>query len=161
MSRRSTSLNNITGTAITREIDSKYDNVKIVADSITQVENVSDSITAGDLIGANAIAGMTAAQGAEGTQPSWNSLTGVLTIPKGDTGSTGVSVTGVTRTIGTGLPGATDTFTVTFSNATTSTYQVTNGSNGTNGTNGMSPDVAFSVDINGNLQYEVIGWIAV
>lgn len=44
---------------------------------------------------------------------------------KGDTGNTGTSITSVTKT---GTSGLVDTYTITFSNGTTTTFQVTNGS---------------------------------
>lgn len=50
---RSTSLNRTTDVAITREIDSKYDKVKTVADSISNVEAVSGSITNVNLVGSD------------------------------------------------------------------------------------------------------------
>lgn len=49
MSRRGTSLNNKTGTAITREIDSKYDNVKVVAANISVIEAIATAIEDGTL----------------------------------------------------------------------------------------------------------------
>ena len=59
--------------------------------------------------------------------------------PKGDTGDTGPpgtpgddgrSITSIIRTSGTGAPGTYDTFTITYSDSTTSTFQVWNGANG-------------------------------
>lgn len=47
MPRRSTSLNQYTSTAITREIDSKYDYVKTVADNIEGVEAIAAAIVDG------------------------------------------------------------------------------------------------------------------
>lgn len=44
---------------------------------------------------------------------------------KGDTGNTGTSITSVTKT---GTSGLVDTYTITFSNGTTTTFNVTNGS---------------------------------
>ena len=55
---------------------------------------------------------------------------------QGPTGPQGRSVTSIARTAGNGAPGTIDTFTITYSDATTSTFTVYNGSNGTNGTNG-------------------------
>ena len=58
------------------------------------------------------------------------------TGPKGDTGDTGpkgdtgTSITSVTRTSGNGAPGTTDTYTITFSDTSNSTFQVYNGANG-------------------------------
>lgn len=57
---------------------------------------------------------------------------------QGETGPTGpqwVGITSVIRTAGTGSPWTFDTYTITFSNATTTTFQVWNGSNGTGNMN--------------------------
>lgn len=51
----------------------------------------------------------------------------------GQTGATGKGITSITKTATNGLV---DTYTITYSDSTTSTFEVTNGSNGTNGTNG-------------------------
>jgi Collagen triple helix repeat (20 copies) len=68
--------------------------------------------------------------------------------PKGDTGDTGpTGATGATgpagrgiatiaRTSGTGAPGTTDTYTITYSDATTSTFTVYNGADGSGGGGG-------------------------
>jgi hypothetical protein len=45
-----------------------------------------------------------------------------------------VGISSITRTSGTGAPGTTDTYTITFTNATTTTFTVYNGANGLNGT---------------------------
>ncbi|MGL4680852.1 MAG: collagen-like triple helix repeat-containing protein, partial [Plesiomonas shigelloides] len=53
---------------------------------------------------------------------------------KGDTGNTGATGNGiasVVRTSGTGAPGTTDTYTITFTDSTTTTFGVYNGANGT------------------------------
>jgi|GEM_PF-5511362 len=47
------------------------------------------------------------------------------------TGTPGRGITSVNRTSGTGAPGTTDTYTITYSDSTTSTFQVYNGANGT------------------------------
>lgn len=57
---------------------------------------------------------------------------------QGETGPTGpqwVSVSSIVRTSWTGSPWTFDTYTITFSNATTTTFQVWNGSNGTGNMN--------------------------
>jgi len=90
--------------------------------------------------GATGATGATGPQGPQGIQG--------IQGPKGDTGDTGpqgpagptgatgatgpqgVSISTVTRTSGTGAPGTTDTYTITYSNGTTSTFQVYNGANG-------------------------------
>ena len=65
---------------------------------------------------------------------------------KGDTGAPGRGITTVTRTSGTGAPGTTDTYTITYSDSTTSTFTVYNGANGTNGT---SPNAFTNIAVSG------------
>ena len=50
---------------------------------------------------------------------------------RGATGATGNGITSIVRTSGTGAAGTTDTYTITFTNGTTTTFQVYNGANGT------------------------------
>ena len=63
MSTRASSLTGNSSVAINREIDSKYDNVKLVAEHIGEVEAVSEAITSGALGAANSIAGSVLAVG--------------------------------------------------------------------------------------------------
>jgi hypothetical protein len=51
-------------------------------------------------------------------------------------GFPGRGIVSVVRTSGDGSPGTTDTYTVTYTDATTTTFLVRHGANGTNGTNG-------------------------
>lgn len=53
-----------------------------------------------------------------------------LVGPKGDPGN---SIQSITRTAGTGAPGTTDTYTITYTDNTTSTFSVYNGKDGSNG----------------------------
>jgi len=74
--------------------------------------------------------GTTASATITGTSPS---QTLNLVLPKGDTGPTGNGISNITRTSGNGAAGTTDTFTITYTNGSTTTFQVYNGTNGTNG----------------------------
>jgi len=80
------------------------------------------------------------------------------TLPSAPAGS-GLST--ITRTAGTGLAGSTDTYTITYTDGTTSTYTVVNGangaagSNGTNGTNGIiikSNNITVDTPVSGAFQ---------
>lgn len=62
-------------------------------------------------------------KGADGTNGT-NGLNGA-------DGADGRGIVSVVRTSGTGAPGTADTYTITYTDATTSTYQVWNGTNGT------------------------------
>ena len=54
--------------------------------------------------------------------------------PAGQNGQDGLSVVSIEKT---GTEGLVDTYTITYSDNTTSTFTITNGANGTNGTNGQ------------------------
>jgi hypothetical protein len=53
-------------------------------------------------------------------------------------GAAGKGITSIARTSGTGAAGTTDTYTIAFSDSTTTTFNVVNGSNGSAGSNGLS-----------------------
>ena len=55
---------------------------------------------------------------------------------KGNKGDNGVGVVSIARTSGNGAAGTTDTYTINYTNNTSSTYQVVNGANGSPGANG-------------------------
>jgi len=58
-------------------------------------------------------------------------------VPLSDlTGPTGVGITSVVRTSGTGAAGTTDTYTITFDDASTTTFDVLNGADGADGADG-------------------------
>lgn len=164
MPRRSTSLNNTTGTAITREIDSKYDNVKIVADNIADIDAIVAAINDGSFGDATAVINMVVATGAEGSSATWDGTT--LTIPKGDTGDD-LTLVGIVNN-GNG------TMTLTFSDGTVHTtedltgdtgaqgiqgdtgVQGNAGSAGIPGTNGYTPTIVFSYnETTGDLEYTI------
>lgn len=60
----------------------------------------------------------------------------------------GVGITSIARTSGTGSPGSTDTYTITYSNSTTSTFTVYNGTNGA-GSNVVVQDEGGTLATNG------------
>ena len=85
-----------------------------------------------DLKGDTGATGATGPQGERGLQGE-RGETGAKG-DKGDTGNTGATGNGiasVARTSGTGAPGTTDTYTITFTDSTTTTFGVYNGANGT------------------------------
>lgn len=88
MSRRSTTLNNITGTAITREIDSKYDVIKAVSNYLAEIELLStmDLEELATLVSEINFVGVTAVSGSE---VSWDPITKILTVPSGSIGPEG------------------------------------------------------------------------
>ena len=80
-------------------------------------------------------------QGIQGIQGA-TGATGA-TGPKGDTGDTGNGIDNIVRTSGDGSPGTTDTYTITYTDATTDTFTVYNGANGEGA--GSVTSVAMSV----------------
>ena len=56
---------------------------------------------------------------------------------KGDPGSTGATGNGIASIVKTSTSGLVDTYTITFTNGTSTTFQVTNGQNGQPGANGQ------------------------
>lgn len=65
----------------------------------------------------------------------------------GTNGTNGATGNGIATVIKTSTVGLVDTYTITFTNASTTTFTVTNGANGTNGTNGTNGN-----DYTANLQ---------
>lgn len=68
-------------------------------------------------------------------------VTGAKTTLKGETGltgETGATGKGITSITKTGTVGLVDTYTITYSDSSTSTFDVTNGEDGANGTNGTN-----------------------
>lgn len=61
-----------------------------------------------------------------------------LLVAKGETGSDGRGIVSVEKT---GTSGKVDTYTITYTDETTSTFTVTNGTNGTNGSDGLTPEI--------------------
>lgn len=82
------------------------------------------------LVGPQGLTGDTGPQGVQG--------------PQGLTGANGRGIDSVVRTAGTGAHGTTDTYTITYSDATTSTFQVYNGADG----NGAGDMLATTYDTN-------------
>lgn len=155
MSKRASSLQATNTLAINREIDSKYDAVLAVKDKLTEIEKVAgldiDQILA-DLEAAQDFTGISVVAG---DVAHWDPINKVITVPtvKGDTGATGAKgdqgAQGPIGPIGArGLAGA----------AGTNGRDGLNGANGSNGLNGMVPVLEFSIDADGDLAYEVIGY---
>ena len=85
------------------------------------------------------------------TFPVYNGKDGAAGA-KGDTGATGAKgadgrgIVSIERTSGNGAAGTVDTYTITYSDATTSTFPVRNGTNGTNGTDGADGRGIVSIE---------------
>lgn len=64
----------------------------------------------------------------------------MLVVEKGDQGPAGSSIQKIERTSGNGAPGTTDTYTITLTDGSTTTFQVYNGKDGT-GSGDMSKNI--------------------
>lgn len=64
----------------------------------------------------------------------------LLGIPRGEVGATGANIASITKTSGNGAPGTIDTYTVTLTDGSTSTFEVYNGKDG-QGSGDMSKSV--------------------
>ena len=128
MPRRATSLSNISDLAIAREIDSKYDAVKAVSLKLNEIELITEMDIDGLISQLNEALDFTGIIVVAGAEASWNPTTKVLTVP---------TLQGIQGIQGeTGLNGV-------------------DGTDGADGTDGLTPEVEFSVDVHGNLQYEI------
>ena len=128
MPRRATSLSNISHLAIAREIDSKYYAVKAVSLKLNEIELITKMDIDGLISQLNEALDFTSVIVVAGAEASWNPTTKVLTVP---------TLQGIQGIQGeTGLNGV-------------------DGTDGTNGTNGLTSEIEFSVDMHGNLQYEI------
>lgn len=83
-----------------------------------------------------------------------------ITIPGGKQGLDGRGIQSISRTDGNGAPGAADTYTIVYTDETTSTFTVTNGKDGEDGEDGASFWIAtFPIDwpINQLAECEISG----
>jgi hypothetical protein len=159
MGRRSTSLNNYTGTAITREIDSKYDVIKEVSGYLGSIEAIAQEDIAGLIAALDEAKDFSGITVVSGEIAGWDPVGKVLTVVKGDDGVDGLD--GVDGTDGksayevavdNGFAGSESAWLDTLKGATGAP-----GVSGIAGTNGLTPVVEFTYDeATGNLQYEVV-----
>ena len=152
---RASSLQATNTLAINREIDSKYDAVLAVKEKLAEIELVAGFDIDGLIAELEAAQDFTGITVVAGSVASWDPVTKVITVPtvKGDTGDTGTQgIQGVQ-----GIQGATGPRGLTGANGTNGINGL-NGANGTNGLNGMVPVLEFSIDLDGDLAYEVIGY---
>ncbi len=89
MPRRSTTLTNSASVDITREIASKYDSVKTVADKIVDVETVANADLVQMSTDIQTILDFTDITVVTGSPANWDSVGKILTVEKGDQGDVG------------------------------------------------------------------------
>lgn len=110
------------------------------SESIATTKASEASVSASDALSykditvsvANSITNMQVATGLPNSAVTWDGTT--LTVPKGIDGIDGIdgtSIVSVIRTYGTGAAGTTDTYTITYTDNSTSTFTVYNGADGT------------------------------
>ena len=113
--------------------------VNVTESSDTTTKTKTFSFAFSGLKGAKGDTGETGPQGIQGEQgiQGVQGEQGIQGIQgeKGDTGATGNGIVGISKTSTSGLV---DTYTITFTNGSTTTFQVTNGADGTDGTNGTN-----------------------
>ena len=155
MSLRASSLQATNTLAINREIDSKYDAVIEVRDKLPQIETVAGMDIQSLIDELNQAQDFTGITVVQGSTPSWDPVNKVLTVTteKGDTGPIGPQGPQGIR----GLPGVQGPTGMTGANGTNGLNGL-NGSSGVDGLNGMVPILQFSLDVDGDLAYEVIGY---
>ena len=155
---RASTLNNNTASAIYREIGSKYDLVKFVAEHMAAIEEVANEDIDALIAALNEAKDFTGITVVGGTVPSWDAVNKVLTVPtvkgdkgdkgakgdKGDKGETGPQGPQGIR----GLPGIRGAPGV-------------NGTNGVNGLNGKTPILELVYYSNtGMAEVQVVGYEA-
>lgn len=141
--------------AVVRELDGRYDAVLKVKDNLPLIEEVAGVDFAAIMVELASLQDFTGITVVTGPVTSWNPNTKVLTVAtvKGDTGATGAKGDTGERGL-TGLRGANGSNGVKGDKG----LDGLNGASGVNGLNGMIPILQFSLDVDGDLSYEVIGY---
>ena len=155
MPTRASTLQGRNSIAMTREIDSRYDVIKEVGehlDAIALINGTDINALLQELQDAQNFEGLTVVAG---EIAGWDSVTKVLTVPtlqgiQGETGPQGEQgVQGIQGVQGPrGLTGA----------AGTNGKDGADGRAGTPGLDGLVPVLEFTLDNDGNLMYDVVGY---
>lgn len=155
MSLRASSLQATNTLSINREIDSKYDAVLAVKEKLPEIEIVAGMDIDALILALEQAQDFTGITVVSGSVTSWDPITKVLTVEsvKGDKGDTGAVGPQGER----GLQGVQGPRGLTGAKGVDGVAG-TDGSNGTDGLNGMVPILQFSLDVDGDLSYEVIGY---
>lgn len=146
---------NSTGIAIAREIDSKYDVIRAVSEHLEAIETINTTDIVALIAELEAAQDFTGITVVAGSVASWNPETKVITVP---------TVQGVQGPVGpagpTGARGLQGVQGYTGSTGASGVDGVDGrpGYDGVNGLNGMVPILEFSIDNDGDLAYEVIGY---
>jgi len=100
-----------------------------VDESVTNVTTGSSAVNVSIDQSSTTSVLVSADQGPQGVKGNTGDTGAASTVA----GPTGNGISNITRTSGNGAAGTTDTFTITYTNGSTTTFQVYNGTNGTNG----------------------------
>lgn len=137
MALRASSLQSTNTLAINREIGSQYDVILEVSKHLVEIDTLANEDISGLINSLNEAKDFTGITVVTGETPSWDAVNKVLTVTteKGDTGADGRGIVDIELTSTTGL---TKTYTINYTDGTSSTFTVVNGANGTNGAAGKS-----------------------
>lgn len=137
MALRASSLQSTNTLAINREIGSQYDVILEVSKHLVEIDTLANEDINGLINSLNEAKDFTGITVVTGETPSWDATNKILTVPveKGDAGENGKGITNIELTSTTGL---TKTYTINYTDGTSSTFTVVNGANGTNGAAGKS-----------------------
>lgn len=137
MALRASSLQSTNTLAINREIGSQYDVILEVSKHLVGIDTLANEDINGLINSLNEAKDFTGITVVTGETPSWDATNKILTVPveKGDAGENGRGITNIELTSTTGL---TKTYTINYTDGTSSTFTVVNGANGTNGAAGKS-----------------------
>ena len=134
---RSTTLSNKTSLAIDREIESRYDAVVEVSKHLDTIDILAATDLQAAIDSLNEAKDFTGITVVSGDVASWDAVNKVLTVTteKGETGSNGRGIVSIDLTT---IAGVEKTYTITYTDSTTSVFTVSNGTNGVNGVAGKS-----------------------
>ena len=137
MALRASSLQSTNTLAINREIGSQYDAILEVSKHLAEIGTLANEDISGLIDSLNDAKDFTGITVVTGETPSWDATNKVLTVPveKGDAGTDGRGIADIELTSTVGL---TKTYTINYTDATSSTFTVINGANGANGVAGKS-----------------------
>ena len=137
MALRASSLQSTNTLAINREIGSQYDVILEVSKHLVEIDTLANEDINGLINSLNEAKDFTGITVVTGETPSWDAVNKVLTVTteKGDTGADGRGIVDIELTSTVGL---TKTYTINYTDATSSTFTVINGANGANGVAGKS-----------------------
>ena len=137
MALRASSLQSTNTLAINREIGSQYDVILEASKHLVEIDTLANEDINGLINSLNEAKDFTGITVVTGETPSWDAVNKVLTVTteKGDIGADGRGIVDIELTSTVGL---TKTYTINYTDTTSSTFTVINGADGANGVAGKS-----------------------